>query len=122
MDDKSETKENKESKANKDSKEKKAKKAKEISSKSEHLEAIEEIEHTFFLENMDNAQALSEELTVMGHQVKSIEKTDDEEQDGFYVETIEKTTLARAALNAANLEVLAQEFDAAYDGWAHVIK
>lgn len=119
MDDKSETKANKESK---ETKEKKAKKAKEISSKSEHVEAIEEIEHTFFLENMDNAQALSEELTVMGHQVKSIEKTDDEEQDGFYVETIEKTTLARAALNAANLEVLAQEFDAVYDGWAHVIK
>lgn len=84
-------------------------------------EAIEEIEHKFFLESMENAQALSEELTVMGHQVKSIEKTEGKEQDGFCVETVEKTTLARAALNAANLEVLAQEFDAVYDGWAHEI-
>lgn len=78
-----------------------------------------EIEHSFFCETMENAQGLADELTVMGHKVLSIEKSEDQEQEGFYVETSEMTTPAQAALNAGNLSALAEEFDAVYDGWGH---
>ncbi len=98
-----------------------SKKEGSASGKGGETEAQKSVEHSFFCESMEDAQALAEELTVMGHKVLSVEKSDDEEHDGFLVETLESTTLSRAAINAGNLQVLGEEFNAVYDGWCVAI-
>ncbi|MBK7749202.1 MAG: ribonuclease E inhibitor RraB [Candidatus Obscuribacter sp.] len=88
-----------------------------ISERKDRMEAKKEIEHTFFCETKESAHSLGAELTLLGHQVGEIEECDEEDQEGFYLETTELTTMSEAAANAANLNSLAEEFECVYDGW-----
>lgn len=88
-----------------------------LSDRKDRIESKKEIEHTFFCETKEAAQSLGAELTLLGHQVGEIEECDEEDQEGFYLETTELTTMSEAAANAANLNSLAEEFECVYDGW-----
>ena len=50
-----------------------SKKEGSASGKGGETEAQKSVEHSFFCESMEDAQALAEELTVMGHKVLSVE-------------------------------------------------
>lgn len=80
----------------------------------EKMAQAKEVEHSFFCESKDKAQSLAAALTALGHRVNEIEE---DEEGGFYVESVEVASMGDAALNSGKLQALAQEHDASYDGW-----
>ena len=77
-----------------------------------------QVEHNFYCVTTDDANSLAKELELLGHKVVALEK----DGKGFSLVTEESVELAQATINAANLQALAEEFDAVYDGFNTAIE
>lgn len=77
-----------------------------------------QVEHNFYCVTTDDANSLGQELERLGHKIVAVEK----DGQGYSLVTEESTELAQATINAANLQALAEEFDAVYDGFNTAIE